>query len=127
MSQLERKGAFDCKVTPEITSAMGALLSQTLPSFIEQKYITNDFISMNLLPRLVTIMQIKDYHQYVIPLLIQLNSIMQIPNHQLFLLFEPIVISETMTKYRSVYPQASKTAPYAAWDKVVLDIGAMAG
>lgn len=43
------------------------------------------------------------------------------------MLFEPIVISETMTKYRSMYPQASKTAPYAAWDKVVLDIGAMAG
>lgn len=52
---------------------------------------------------------------------------MQIPNHELFLLFEPIVISETMTKYRSVYPQAAKTGPYAAWDKVTLDIGAMAG
>lgn len=76
MSQLDKQGAFDCKVTPEIISSMGTLLSQTLPSFIEQKYITNDFISINLLPRLVTIMQIKDYHQHVIPLLIQLNSIM---------------------------------------------------
>ena len=52
-----------------------------------------------------------------------MNDILMIPYYQLFLLFEPILITETLTKYRSLYPQAAKSGSYAAYAGVALDIG----
>lgn len=55
-----------------------------------------------------------------------MNDITLIPLYQLFLLFEPIVISCTKTQYRSLYPQANKQGPLAAWSGVQLEFGGAA-
>lgn len=72
--------------------------------------LTVDFLQSSLLGRVVSLMSCKDYHQYIIPCLIQMNTQLLIPYNQLFLLFEPIVIAETLTSCRSVYQQAGKGA-----------------
>lgn len=101
-------------------------ITVTLADFIKVRYMTLDFIQVSLFERLISLMSNKDYHQHVIPLLISLNEITLIPHYQLFLLFEPIVISCTKTPYRSLYPQAAKNGPLAAWSSIQLEFGGAA-
>ncbi|CAL6047627.1 Kinase [Hexamita inflata] len=122
---LEREGAFTGKVSTQLSTTVLNLLSSSLPKLVANKYITSDFIQISLLNRVIGLLSNKDYHKDLISLIISMNEILQIPPYELFLLFEPIVISHTMSTYRSMYPNASKSAPYQAFTGVTLSIGGM--
>lgn len=89
---------------------------------LQGKVITQDFMVNTLFQRLVGLFKFKDYHDALIDLLISMNDIMMIPPNELFLLFEPVVICSTLTKFRSLYPLASKSAALQAFEGVKIEI-----
>ena len=101
---------------------MRKLITQTLPQLLNTSLLSQEFLSITLLKRLISLLRFKDYHDTLIELIINLNSVLKIPPHELFLLFEPIMLTQTLTRFRLPYPHGAKTGPLAAFSKAALSI-----
>jgi hypothetical protein len=79
LAKLAKEGAFSGKVSTDLCQRVTTFLTITLANFVKVRYITLDFIQVAVFERLVSLLSSKDFHQHVIPLLIQLNEITLIP------------------------------------------------
>ncbi|CAL6077384.1 Kinase [Hexamita inflata] len=120
--ELDKLGAFSGTASTQLVETVKSLIAKSLPYLVQQKQLSSDFIQVSLLRRIVGLLSNKDYHIDLIPLIISINTLVKIPPQQLFLLFEPIVITHTMLAYRSPFPLV-KPGPFAAFTGVTLDIG----